>query len=535
MNSNPLIKPMNQEFADYLRDESRTTGQAESISFPKTPEEVMNILKTLAGTGVSVTVQGGRTGLAAAAVPQEGHIMNLTRMNQVTGLRRDEAGRFYVRTQPGVVLSQLRKMLESRKFPSEQVEAWDDQSKAVLTELARAPEQFFSPDPTESSATIGGMIACNASGARSYLYGPVRPYITMLKIALINGDTLTVVRGRQRLHGRRLQLTTDSGRQICCDLPTYVMPKTKNASGYYIEDDMDVIDIFIGSDGTLGVIYEAELALLPLPQIIWGVSCFFANEDQAVHMVEAVRQELQQIAAIEFFDRDALAILRRQREESTAFSGLPLVPPGMDSAIYLEIHDEKEEDAYQRLFAIGRLMESVGGDRQHSWVARTAADRDRLVFFRHAVPESVNMLIDQRKKSEPTITKLGTDMSVPDKDLQRIMTMYRHMLAERGLESAIWGHIGNNHLHVNILPRSAADQAAGKELYKEWATQVSAMGGAVSAEHGVGKLKAPFLEIMYGSAHLAEMARLKKAFDPDFRLGRDNLFAAARFAGEGDK
>ncbi|MEG1997642.1 MAG: FAD-binding oxidoreductase, partial [Clostridiales bacterium] len=522
--ANQLIKPFNEDFADYLRDESRITGQADSISFPKNKQELIGILQELAGTNTPITVQGGRTGLAAAAVPFGGHALNFMRMDAVTGLRKDQSGRYYVRVQPGVVLSKLRKMLESRKFEAAHLQSWDQSSLAALTEFARAPEQFFSPDPTEASATIGGMIACNASGARSYLYGPVRPYITQLKLALADGDTLTMCRGQYHAKGRKLTLTTDSGRVICCDLPSYEMPKTKNASGYYIEDNMDAIDLFIGSDGTLAIIYEAELALLPLPARIWGVSCFFTQESQAIALVELVREQLDRIAAIEFFDRDALAILRRQKEESTAFAALPAVMPGMEAAIYLEIHAEDEKIAYERLFALGKLIGAVGGREDDTWVARTAADRDRLVFFRHAVPESVNMLIDQRKKTEPTITKLGTDMSAPDSELSNIMTMYRQMLMEKGLESAIWGHIGDNHLHVNILPRNAADQLTGKELYQQWAERISALGGAVSAEHGVGKLKVSFLETMYGSDHIAEMAAMKKNFDPQYQLGRDNLF-----------
>lgn len=154
------------------------------------------------------------------------------------------------------------------------------------------------------------------------------------------------------------------------------------------------------------------------------------------------------------------------------------------------------------------------------------------------------MLIDERRRTDPVITKLGSDMSVPDDRLHDVVALYRRTLAEAGLESAAWGHIGNNHLHVNVLPRDAADYAAGKELFKRWAAEVTAMGGAVSAEHGVGKMKRDFLLTMYGPEHIAEMARLKRRFDPEVRLNRGNLFAAgaaegqpvpAAFAAKGDE
>lgn len=135
------------------------------------------------------------------------------------------------------------------------------------------------------------------------------------------------------------------------------------------------------------------------------------------------------------------------------------------------------------------------------------------------------MLIDERRRTDPAITKLGSDMSVPDERLRDVVAMYRATLAEAGLESAAWGHIGDNHLHVNVLPRSQGDYLRGKELFKRWARTVTELGGAVSAEHGVGKVKRDFLAVMYGGVHVREMARVKRAFDPFSQLGRGNLFS----------
>ena len=102
--------------------------------------------------------------------------------------------------------------------------------------------------------------------------------------------------------------------------------------------------------------------------------------------------------------------------------------------------------------------------------------------------------------------------------------MYRRTLRENGLETAVWGHVGDNHLHVNVLPRDHDDFARGKALYRQWARWVTDAGGAVSAEHGVGKLKRDFLAVMYGPDHIREMARLKRQLDPRGVLGRGNLF-----------
>ena len=524
-----LMRPMTTEFEEYVRDESRTVGEADAIAFPTSEAEVRNLLRSLHASGTPITVQGARTGLAAGAVPHGGLILNLSRMSSFLGLRRGEDGTFYLRVQPGVVLATLRKALAAKTLPTT---GWDEASLTALDELYAAPEQFFPTDPTETSACIGGIVACNASGARSYRYGPARPHVSALRVVLADGDVLAVRRGDVHAKGRVLRLVTEAGRVLVLDVPTYQMPKTKNASGYYAADDMDAIDLFIGSDGTLGVVSEVELALMPSPEVVWGVSCFFENEATALDYTQRIRPRLDCAAAIEYFDAGALNILRSQRERSVAFAGLPAVPERFACCVYLELDCNDEDQALGQLYLIGDVLREVGASETDTWVARTDVDRECQRFFRHAVPESVNMLIDERRRVDPTITKLGSDMSVPDERLHDVVALYRSTLAAAGLESAAWGHIGNNHLHVNVLPRDEHDFAQGKKLFAHWAAEVTRMGGAVSAEHGVGKIKRGFLETMYGPEHIAEMAKLKRELDPAGQLGRGNLFGEELLAGE---
>lgn len=509
------------ELEEYVRDESRTVGEADSISFPTSEDDVRDVLRSLHAAAAPVTMQGARTGLAAGAVPHGGHVMNLSRMDRVLGLRQDDDGRFYVRVQPGVVLANLRKQLAGKSLLTV---GWSDESLAALDALYAGPEQFFPTDPTETSACIGGMVACNASGARSYGYGPVRPHVSALRVVLADGDVLSLARGQVRASGRTLRLSTEGGRELELHLPTYQMPRTKNASGYYVADDMDALDLFVGSDGTLGVVTEVELALTAAPAVVWGVSCFFESEEAALDFTCAVRPTLARAAAIEYFDAGALSILRTQREKSAAFSSLPAVDKRFACCVYLELDCENEDEATAELYAIGDAMAAVGANEADTWVARTDVDRECQRFFRHAVPESVNMLIDERRRTNPAITKLGSDMSVPDERLHDVVALYRTTLAEAGLQSAAWGHIGSNHLHVNVLPRDDEDFAAGKGLFARWAAEVTSMGGAVSAEHGVGKIKRGFLKTMYGARHIQEMAALKLELDPAAQLGRGNLF-----------
>lgn len=517
------VRAFSQEFDEYRGDESRSKGTAESISFPTTEDEVRVIVCRLHAAGTPITVQGARTGLAAGAVPQGGHVLNLSHLNRCLGLREHD-GTFYLRVQPGVVLSELRKYLAAKAFPTD---GWDEASRAAAARFAEAPEQMFPTDPTETSACLGGMAACNASGARSYRYGAMREHVSALRLVLADGDVIALRRGAVRAQGRHLALTTEGGATLAVDLPTYTMPHAKNASGYFVADNMDAVDLVIGSDGTLGIITELELELMPAPAVVWAASCFFATEGQAVEATIAARRQLRHAAALEYFDPAALDVLRRARAAGSAFAALPAIPERFGCCLYVELQAASEDEAMADLAQFGAIVRAAGGESEDSWVARTAIDRETLRFFRHAVPESVNMLIDERRRTEPTITKLGSDMAVPDERLRDVIALYRTTLAEEGLESAAWGHIGNNHLHVNILPRTAEEYARGKALFARWAEAVTRMGGAVSAEHGVGKLKRDFLTIMYGADHVCEMARLKLAFDPAGQLGRGNLFDAA--------
>ena len=469
-----------------------------------------------------MTIQGARTGLAAGAVPFGGHIMNLSHQTRILGMRLVSDGCFSLIAQPGVALSVLNRFIADKKFNTT---GWDEESLRAYEIFKNASPCFFPPDPTETSATVGGIASCNASGAKSFRYGATRNYVRGMRVVLSDGDVLSLRRGDFISRGRSLLLRTDSGRAIKLKLPTYIIPKTKCASGYYIEDDMDAVDLFIGMDGTLGVITELELLLIPSPAVVWGAMLFFKDERSALDFVATVRDggDLK-IAALEYFDSNVLDILRREKIENPAFSKLPLPPERHNCAIYAELHCSEEKEAFERLFLLGEYAEKADGCEEETWVSRTTLEYNSLIGFRHAAPECVNMIIDHRKKEHPNITKLGTDLSVPDRYLTDIMSMYHTMLRERDIEYAIWGHIGNNHVHVNVLPRNEMEYNMCKALYTEWAERVVGMGGAVSAEHGIGKLKAEQLAVMYTSEHFSEMRALKFSLDPKGIFGRDTLF-----------
>lgn len=519
---NVLIKIFEKEHQDYLRDESRKVGEAESISFPKNEKEVIDILTTLKSHKSLVTTQGARTGITAGAVPQGGHILNLSRMDKILGLRYDDkADTFFLKVQSGVMLSQIKEALKNKAFNTE--ESWDSESLEALKRFKASKSYFFSPDPTETTAAIGGMIACNASGACSFKYGPTRDHIESLRVALVDGDILALKRGEHKAINGHFSITTESGNTIEGTIPKYIMPRVKNASGYYTLPDMDLVDLFIGSEGTLGIITEVELKLIKSPAVTYALTVFFSNEEKALKFVRKVREESTP-TAVEFFNSNALNLLRKGKETIPAFSKLLDLPSHFHTAVYIEYQGKDEDEVLDMIMKAGELIEECGGNEDDIWLATNHQAKEQLHFFRHAVPEAVNLLIDDRRRTYPELTKLGTDMAVPDQNLEEIMNIYNESLEKSNLESVIFGHIGNNHVHVNILPRDMEDYAKGKELYNFWAEKVISMGGSVSAEHGIGKMKTHLLSKMLGENGIEEMKTLKNIFDPENRLNKGNLF-----------
>lgn len=513
-----LIQEYSAIYADYLGDESRLVGWADAIAFPRSSDDLVSILSST--NYAKYTIQGARTGIAGGAVPQGGCLINLQRMNRIKGLNYyPESNTFSLLVEPGVLLSQIRKAVSELDFNSDD---YSPASLAALEKLTQAPVQFFPPDPTEDSASIGGMAASNASGALSFKYGPTRNHIRKLRLILPDGDSLTLQRGEIRAQGRHFELETNGRRSICGQLPNYKPPPVKNVAGYYLQDGMDMLDLFIGAEGELGIISELEIDLSPLPSARWGICAFLPSEQVAIDLTRILRGNKPNSphslpAAIEFFDADTLNLLRRASRQASAFAELPHIPNDAHNALYLEYHGTPEQ-LEETLMATIDTMTDLGADPEIAWLADNQVELDRMKQFRHAAPEAVNLLIDERRRRNPALIKLGTDLAVPDDYLEWIMQTYRHDLAEAGLESIIFGHMGDNHLHVNIIPRDESDYSLGKELHLNWAKKVVKAGGSISAEHGTGRLKTDFIRLMYGQNGADQMQVLRKLFDPRERL-----------------
>jgi D-lactate dehydrogenase (cytochrome) len=323
---------------------------------------------------------------------------------------------------------------------------------------------------------------------------------------LASGEVLELRRGdvRADAHGR-IRLSES----IEVQLPSYQMPATrKNATGYFVTPYMDAVDLFIGSEGTLGVICEVELVLLPKPEGLLSGVVFFADEADVLALVREVRAHVD-ARAVEFFDRESLRFLREK---------YPTIPAEAVAAIFFEQETTAAtEDAVLNQWIV--LL-----DQHHalaeSWFATNEQDQAKLREFRHQLPVLMNEWFARYRQR-----KVSTDMSVPDEAFAGLFRFYKETLQPSGLRYTIFGHIGDNHVHVNILPRDESEAVRAREMYVEFLKYAASVGGTLSAEHGVGKLKRDYLRFFYTDAQLREMAALKRSLDPNGILGRGNIFA----------
>ncbi|OGC37276.1 hypothetical protein A2526_04775 [candidate division WOR-1 bacterium RIFOXYD2_FULL_36_8] len=273
-----------------------------------------------------------------------------------------------------------------------------------------------------------------------------------------------------------------------------------------------MIDLFIGSEGTLGVITEIEIKLIPNFHDTFDIIVFFLNEETAITFVEKARIETD-VLKLEYFDNKALNLLR---------PSYPKLPSHAATAVYMETEiTESIQNTYLDKWA--RLLENLGADMEKSWLGVTNKQKEELKEFRHSMAEHIN----EKFKKHHSI-KFASDIAVPDGKLMEMINFYNDKLSaiSHKLFHVKFGHIGQNHLHVNLVPNTPNDIPLAKEIIADFVRKGVSLGGTCSAEHGIGKIKHDYLKMMYGDKGIEEMIKIKKTFDPQDILNRGNIFPA---------
>jgi D-lactate dehydrogenase (cytochrome) len=504
------IENIKANYSRYLTDESRFIGMIpEKIYFPKTTLEVSKALQEIIRAKGSVSISGARTGITGGAVPVSAlNLISLEKLILTPDVYYDRMNDSWIlKVGAGTRLFEIEEILKSRRYKSR----------------GKPPDNLFYPvDPTETTASAGGMTSTNASGARTLYYGATDKWIAGIKFVLADGSILKIKRGEYALYDNKFQIKIFNKRTEF-EIPVIKIPETKHVAGYYLKKGMDPIDLFIGSEGTLGIITEIEFKMCRMPDESLFL-CVFLNEKKVIDLVRLISgSKMIKPFALEFIDESSIKLLNKYRKEVGESSHVPDFKSKKQCAVYLEIgfKDQKEFEAvYEEL---EQIFKRVDISAESTWAGFSQKDLSAMKKFRHALPERINSIIAERKKRIPGLTKVGTDMAVPLKNFKEMYDFYKGNLKAKRLEHYIFGHIGNGHVHVNIIPHNKKELDAARQLYKKFAEKAVALKGSIAAEHGIGRLKKYLMDIQFSREELKAMKEIKDKFDPYNILNPDIL------------
>lgn len=506
-----------EKIRSYLSDESSAmSGSAERVYFPENAGQVSAVLRAAAREEKKVTVSAAGTSITGARVPLSGGwVLSIERIRRIV---RDEGADV---VPAGFVPVRHRDMSFYLNPETRQAIA---PAGITLNEFNEALARYnlvYPPDPTEMTAMLGGTVATNASGARSFHYKPTRRWVRGLEVVLPTGEPAWMRRGERRARKGVLSIETAAG-TIPVPLPrAYPVFTSKNAAGLYLAEGMDPVDLFIGSEGLLGVITAVQVGLVEIPRDVLTCVAFFGSIEGGLAFVDELRESAgatrEAPLSLEYFDRRALSFLR------DSFSEIPEKAAG---AVLFEFEYDRaaRHNPYPARTTLDPWIALLEEHRAISSWNVTGRDVSRVREFRHALPEAVNTYVRAR------VGKLGTDMAVPARHFRTMVEAYEKA-DSCGVKTVFFGHIGDCHLHLNFLPENREELAVARTKYLELARLAVHLGGTISAEHGVGKKtiedeeghSIPYLEVMLGAEGLRAIHAFKKELDPHFTLNPGNM------------
>ncbi len=430
------------DIALHASDESRHPAHdAEVVIWPQTAEEVASVLNWANAHCVPVTPWGVGTGLEGNAIPVKGGItLSLARMDRIIEVHADD---FQVTVQPGIGHKDLNEALARYGL-------------------------FFPPDPG-ANASVGGMLANNAAGIRTVKYGATRDNVLRMQVALADG-----------------RLVEFGSRSV------------KQASGY------DLLHLFVGSEGTLGVITEATLKLVPVPTLMSAVVAAFPDVASAVETVVAVRGSGLDPAALEFVDAKQCALLRDH-------AGVDLTE---EPTLFMEFHAAHESALEDGLAMVRDICAEMGATRIHSTM--DTAERNKLWHARHHAYETL-------VRAFPGKQIFIGDVAVPISAYPELIAFIEQTVAESGMDGTMKGHAGDGNIHFEFPYADDAEFARVLAANDRIVHKAIALGGTATGEHGVGLGKAHHMRHEHGPA-LDVMRTLKQTLDPNGILNPGKVF-----------
>jgi D-lactate dehydrogenase (cytochrome) len=516
----PLARTSDPEELDAFRTDAARVpgGHTPEVCFPESEAAVAAVLAS-AGR---VLVVGAQSSLTGGATPHGETLLSTARLRAIGAPAPD-----HVIVDPGVVLAELARELAARG-------------------------QCYPPLPTYDGATVGGTVATNAAGAATFKHGATRAWVRGLTVVLAAGGVLEITRGEVTASpSGHFEIIALDGRPHRVEVPTYRMPAVRKlAAGYFAAPGMDLIDLFIGAEGTLGVVTSIELGVLaPPPAWFVGlVPC--RDEATALALADELRRAAAptrrpgdgiDVAAIEYLDARSLALVRADGVADRL--GLTL-PPSTHTALLFQVDLAPEVSAAHvaaeiarvddptcdtMLVRLCRLLDRHGGlTTTIPALPGEVARRDALFALRESVPQAVNRRITEAQRTiDPALSKSGGDVIVPVERLGELLARTHTILDDLELDHAVWGHLSDGNLHPNVLPRRAGDGARAHAAQLAIGTAAIALGGSPLSEHGVGRnpVKQELLRRLYGDAGIRAMRAVKRALDPRRVLAPGVIFA----------
>ena len=423
---------------DYAHDElGGISRMPEVLVRVRSTEEVSAVMKLAYERSIPVTVRGSGTGLVGAAVPIHGGILlETTRMNKILRL---DPNNLTVTVQPGVLLMELAAFAEEHDF-------------------------LYPPDPGEKSATIGGNISTNAGGMRAVKYGVTRDYVRSLTVVLPNGEILQL------------------GAAVA-----------KNSSGYSLKD------LIIGSEGTLAVICEAVLKLVPLPKVSVSLLVPFPDMKCAIEAVPHIIRSKVTPTAIEYMSRDTILF-------SESYLGKRFPATKNDAYILLTFDGNSQAQVDQDLETVAELCLRIGA--LDAYIVDTEERKKAVWSARGAFLEAIKASTTEMDEC---------DVVVPGNQVDTFIKFTHELAAEFHVRIPSFGHAGDGNLHVYICRDALNDadwETTKAAIFDRMYEKSVELGGLVSGEHGIGYAKKDYLKRQYGETPIALMQGIKQVFDP---------------------
>ena len=426
---------------EYGHDETENLSYPPEILVkPANTKEVAAVMQLASKANIAVTPIGARTGLSGGSLSLHGGIgLSLERFDQILKIDEDN---HQVVVQPGVITQ-------------------------VLQEEVAKKGLYYAPDPaSRGSCFIGGNLAENSGGPRALKYGVTKDFVLNLEVILPSGEIIHT--GANTL---------------------------KNSTGY------NLTQLMVGSEGTLGIITQATLKLLPLPKLNKLILVSFNSAIDACKAVAAIFKAGVIPSALEFMERDAIDWTMKYIKEATME-----LNPSTKAQLLIEVDGDEEELLLKDLEKIIAVVEAHHCDKDILF-AEDEAQKDALWFIRRRIGEAVKS--NSVYKEEDTV--------VPRYELPNLLHGVKVIGDRYGFQSVCYGHAGDGNLHINIIKGKLTDEQWNVELPKairEIFELTVSLGGTLSGEHGIGLVQKPYMDIAFNSVELALMKSIKKVFDP---------------------